>query len=246
MTCNGPLDDAISRGKKYCSSRCRSSNSDGSSKYYKPRTYDKVCPLCGVEFVARRKDKKYCTATCRGRAEFERNREQRREQNNDWNANNRDAYNSRNRKAYEARKESKVCSDCGGRWLGVSKTKCPWCNPSGYKESKPGVFYILEHVKDRTVKGGITNQGTSRIDVLVNAGFSVAFTFVHADGKLIRQVENEFHRHCKAVGLARYYTKETMPGKVGGHTEAYSLVGTSTSQLVAAAKAIISKTDPNL
>ena len=56
--------------KRYCSRSCR--NKDNPRQATEKATIPKTCEICGKAFLAKRKDRKYCSDTCNWKARLQR------------------------------------------------------------------------------------------------------------------------------------------------------------------------------
>lgn len=59
---------AYNSGLKYCSYQCANDAATKAQKEAREQARHKVCPICGKEFTAARKDAKYCSPACKQKA----------------------------------------------------------------------------------------------------------------------------------------------------------------------------------
>lgn len=117
-----------------------------------------------------------------------------------------------------------ACSACGKNYFGLPRTKHPECRSTGYRTARPGVFYLLYNEVRGEFKGGICNQGSTRVEEFSTHGFLPLIVFEAEDGWLPKSVESDFHRHCRELILDNPYDARTCPGGKRGYTEIYSLI----------------------
>jgi hypothetical protein len=107
-----------------------------------------------------------------------------------------------------------------------AETGCPECSQFGYKDSQPGLIYLVERLDAalgrRARKIGITNaqRGHRRLAVWRRQGFEVVKMWSHDSGLLIRQAESEIKGWLSSRAAEfPYLEAEEMPS--GGHTETF-------------------------
>lgn len=115
------------------------------------------------------------------------------------------------------------CPRCGKNYFGLPQTKHPQCRSTGYRVSRPGIFYLLYNEMRGEFKGGICNRGSTRIEEFRTHGFTPLVIFEAEDGTLPKEVESGFHRHCRDLILDNPYNAQTCPGGKRGYTEIYGL-----------------------
>ena len=112
---------------------------------------------------------------------------------------------------------------------------CPDCRQGGgFRQSLPGIFYLLRNETLNARKAGITNQGikTDRIKKWVDLGWDVVQLWVHEDGQITRDLETAFFRWVRLdLGLPPYLSIDEMTR--AGWKETFSADGPSDIDLIA-------------
>ena len=143
-----------------------------------------------------------------------------------------------------------VCQD-GHSWparvsnrVSSSQSGCPGCSSTGFDSSKPGVLYVIQNIKLRAIKVGITNPDSKndRIKGWIGAGWDVLFTH-HGDGSVIQSLELQIKRWIKRdLGLSQYLSKQDL-STMNGASETFSSEGVSAVTVIEKAKTLISNLD---
>jgi hypothetical protein len=102
--------------------------------------------------------------------------------------------------------------------------QCPACVRKGYNQTKPGLFYFIQHSGKRARKLGITNVSarTKRIDGWVERGWKILKVVESENGSAIADLETEMFRWIRnELGLPRFLESGDMDG-MGGWSETFS------------------------
>jgi hypothetical protein len=94
----------------------------------------------------------------------------------------------------------------------------------GYNQTKPGLFYFIQHSGKRSRKVGITNISTraKRIDGWAERGWKIIKVVESENGSAIADLETEMFRWIRNdLGLPRYLEQKDMDG-MGGWSETFS------------------------
>ena len=102
--------------------------------------------------------------------------------------------------------------------------QCPACVSKGYNQTKPGLFYFIQHSGKHSRKVGITNISTrtKRIDGWAERGWKIIKVVESENGSAIADLETEMFRWIRNdLGLPRYLEQRDMDG-MGGWSETFS------------------------
>lgn len=117
------------------------------------------------------------------------------------------------------------CCDKGHEWQSTVNNRthgqgCPDCSEGGgFKRSKPGFVYFLEHEVFSAFKVGITNVGTSRLDHFSADGWKVLYLELFEDGAHALAVEGAIKHWWRVdLGLPMWLGPEDMQ-RTSGWTE---------------------------
>jgi hypothetical protein len=124
-----------------------------------------------------------------------------------------------------------VCQSHGSYQAAVSHRSngrgCPGCATTGYDQTKPGIFYFIEHEKLGAKKFGITNTSSrqDRLKGFRNLGWVVLLQVESSNGSEIAVLEKAIFAWVrKELCLPTYLSRQDM-GKIGGWTETLSADG---------------------
>jgi hypothetical protein len=125
-----------------------------------------------------------------------------------------------------------------------AETGCPECSQYGYKDSQPGLLYLVERLDSamgrRARKIGITNaqKGHRRLSLWKRQGFESVKIWSHESGLLIRQAEFRIKDWLVSnVPEFPYLDGDEMP--TGGHTETLPPTDPSNYELIVLAERFI-------
>jgi hypothetical protein len=125
------------------------------------------------------------------------------------------------------------------------RTGCPRCAKSGFDQTKPGVFYFIQHTELRARKVGIANQSSGRLKDWENNGWSLIFKYESENGLVVLNLETKMLRWIrKDLGLPAFLGKEEM-GRFAGGTETFSIDGETNESIIKQAMLYLKETQAN-
>lgn len=136
-----------------------------------------------------------------------------------------------------------VC-DLGHSWQTSpttrTRTNCPRCANSGFDQSQPGIFYLIENKMYLSRKVGIANTKSDRIETWKKNGWRILLTHESDNGLLILNLETEILRWLrKDLKLPQHLGQAEM-GRFGGGSETFSMEGVSKERVIKKIREIVS------
>lgn len=99
---------------------------------------------------------------------------------------------------------------------------CPSCSAGGFDSTAPGTFYWLHNSELSAMKVGITGQDKSRLDNLVQSGWTLLYRWDSPEGARVRFVETHLLRWVRKVKKLPQHLSSSDMGRLGGASETFS------------------------
>lgn len=114
----------------------------------------------------------------------------------------------------------------------VSGQGCPSCATFGFNQSKPGIFYFIEHKDFGAKKVGITNVTSSRLAMFQSKSWQIIKTYEFDEGFMARRLEVAILRWLRKDLQLPIYLGVEETGSGGGWSETFSGEAVSDSQVI--------------
>ena len=116
---------------------------------------------------------------------------------------------------------------------------CPKCAKSGFDQSSPARFYLIENLELLARKVGIANQTSDRLVQWRNKGWDVVWSYDSPHGKEILDLETRVLKWIrKDLGLPPHLGDKEL-GAIGGWSETFSSEGISNEIILSKIEALL-------
>ena len=113
-----------------------------------------------------------------------------------------------------------------GNYRIIDNSGCPGCQIRGFKQTEPGILYLLKNRELRAWKVGITNQNAKqgRLGGFRKLGWEVVRTWAFEEGSVASEIERKFFSWLgREKGISQHLGKAEM-GALGGASETFDLL----------------------